>query len=361
MTSVARTIRPVVSRTLKRNFATVFAECPTPEEYDLLDTRKMNMFTAINDAMAIAMEKDETACVFGEDVGFGGVFRCADGLAEKFGEDRVFSTPLSEQGIAGMAIGMANVGHTAIAEIQFADYIFPAFDQLVNEAAKCRYRSGGTWDCGKLTIRTPCAAVGHGGVYHSQSPEAYFAHCPGLKLVIPRGARQAKGLLLSCIRTDDPCIFFEPKRLYRASVEEVPVEDYELPIGKAEVLREGTDITMIAWGAHLEHPLRCAEAAAEEGISIEVIDLQSIIPWDVDTLANSVCKTGRCIITHEAPVTGGFAAEISAKLQERCFLNLEAPIQRVCGYDTPFPLIFEKFYIPDWRKLLESTRYVMDF
>jgi len=346
---------------LKRKFTTVFQHVPTIEDYETMECRKMNMFSAINDAMATVLEADHTACVFGEDVGFGGVFRCADGLADRFGEDRVFSTPLSEQGIAGMAIGMANVGHTAIAEIQFADYIYPAFDQLVNEAAKNRYRSGGTWNCGKMTIRTPCGAVGHGGVYHSQSPEAFFAHCPGLKLVVPRGARAAKGLLLSCIRTEDPTIFFEPKRLYRASVEEVPVEDFEIPLGKAEIIREGNDITMISWGAHLEHAMKCAEEAAADGISIEIIDLQSIIPWDLETCAKSVCKTGRCIISHEAPVTGGFASEISSKLQEQCFLNLEAPIQRVCGYDTPFPLIFEKFYIPDYRKLYEASKYVMSF
>jgi len=347
--------------TNKRNFTTVFTEIPTQADYDKMPSEKTNMFSAIVDALTIQLKKDDTAVVFGEDVGFGGVFRCTDGMQEKFGKDRVFSTPLSEQGIAGFAIGLANVGHTAIGEIQFADYIFPAFDQLVNEAAKCRYRSGGMWDCGSMTIRTPCNAVGHGGVYHSQSPEAYFAHCPGLKLVIPRGAKQAKGLLLASIREPDPVIFFEPKRLYRASVEEVPVEDYQLPIGKAEVIRQGSDITIVAWGAHLEHVTKCADAAQELGISVEIIDLQSIIPWDVETVAESVRKTGKLIITHEAPVTGGFAAEISSKIQERCFLNLEAPISRVCGYDTPFPLIFEKFYIPDWRKQLECVKKLVNY
>jgi len=339
----------------------VFDNVPTEEEYQQLECKRMNMFGAINDAMCIAMETDDTTCVFGEDVGFGGVFRCTDQLAEKFGSDRAFSTPLCEQGIIGFGIGMANCGHTAIAEIQFADYIFPAFDQLVNECAKNRFRSGGEWDCGKLTVRTPCQAVGHGAIYHSQSVESYFAHCPGIKLVMPRSARTAKGLLLSCIREDDPCIFFEPKRLYRASVEETPVDDYMIPLGKAEVLKEGTDITLVAWGAHLEHAMKCVDAAAELGISVELIDLQSIIPWDLETVANSVCKTGKLIITHEAPVTGGFAAEMAAKIQETCFLSLEAPIQRVCGYDTPFSLIFERFYIPDWRKLVETCKTVVNY
>lgn len=339
----------------------VFDEIPTEHDYNQMECRKTNMFTAINHALCHVFDDDETACTFGEDVGFGGVFRCTDGMSEKYGADRVFSTPLSEQGIVGFGIGMANVGHTAIAEIQFADYIFPAFDQIVNEAAKCRYRSGGMWDCGKLTIRTPCAAVGHGSLYHSQSPEAYFSHCPGLKLVCPRGARQAKGLLLSTIRDDNPNIFFEPKRFYRASVEEVPIGDYMIPLGKAEIMIEGSDVTMIGWGAHLEHVTKCQEEALKLGISVEVIDLQTLMPWDVETVCESVRKTGRCIITHEAPVTSGLGAEISARIQEECFLNLEAPIQRVCGYDTHFPLIFEKFLIPDWRKLLEETKKIVRY
>jgi 2-oxoisovalerate dehydrogenase E1 component beta subunit len=200
---------------------------------------KMNMFQAVNNALDLALRSDDTALVFGEDVAFGGVFRCTMGLQSKYGTGRVFNTPLCEQGIVGFGIGAANMGSTAIAEIQFADYIFPAFDQLVNEAAKMRYRSGGEFDCGKLTVRAPCGAVGHGGLYHSQSPEAYFAHTPGLKIVVPRGPIKAKGLLLACIRDPDPCIIFEPKTLYRAAVEEVPVDDFVLPIGKADVLLQG--------------------------------------------------------------------------------------------------------------------------
>jgi len=349
-------------KSTKRAFSkVVFDEVPTEFDYNQMECKKTNMFTAIQDALIHVLEDDENACIFGEDVGFGGVFRCTDGMSERFGHDRVFSTPLCEQGIVGFGIGLANVGHTAIAEIQFADYIFPAFDQIVNEAAKCRYRSGGMWDCGKLTIRAPSGAVGHGSLYHSQSPEAFFAHCPGIKIVIPRGARQAKGLLLSTIRDDNPNIFFEPKRFYRASVEEVPVDDYMIPLGKAEVMHEGSDLTMLAWGAHLEHVVKCKQEAEKLGISIEVIDLQTIIPWDYETVCESVRKTGRLIITHEAPVTSGMGAEISARVLEECFLHLEAPIQRVCGYDTHFPLIFEKFYIPDWRKLLEESKKIVQY
>ena len=197
------------------------------------------------------MEQDKSAIIFGEDVKFGGVFRCTMGLNEKYGTNRVFNTPLSEQGIVGFGIGAATSGATSIAEIQFADYIFPAFDQIVNEAAKYRYRSGNQFDVGKLTIRSPYGAVGHGALYHSQSPEAYFAHTPGLVVVMPRSPVQAKGLLLSCIRSNDPCIFFEPKALYRVAEEDVPVEDYQIPLGKAEVIQEGTELTLIAYGLQL--------------------------------------------------------------------------------------------------------------
>mgnify|MGYP006105805311 CR=1 FL=1 len=210
---------------------------------------RMNLFTALNDAMRTALAKDETTIIFGEDVGFGGVFRCTVDLREEFGGHRVFNAPLSEQGIAGFGIGYATMGRTAIAEIQFADYIFPAFDQIVNEAAKYRYRSGDIFDCGGLTIRAPYGAVGHGGHYHSQSPEGYFAHTPGLKVVMCRDPIQAKGLLLASIRDPNPVIFLEPKALYRASVADVPVDDYVLPLEKAEIVQAGTDVTVIGWGA----------------------------------------------------------------------------------------------------------------
>ncbi|CAN0109682.1 unnamed protein product [Ectocarpus fasciculatus] len=322
---------------------------------------RMNLFTAVNAGLRTAMETDDTTIVFGEDVAFGGVFRCTGGLKEQFGPDRVFDSTLCEQGIAGFAIGYASMGKTAIAEIQFADYIFPAFDQIVNEAAKFRYRSGDQFNCGGLTIRAPCGAVGHGGHYHSQSPESYFAHTPGLKVVMPRNAAEAKGLLLASVREPDPVIFFEPKILYRTSVEDVPDGDYEVPLGVADVMREGTDVTLVGWGAQLRVMSEACDDAEKEGISCELIDLRTILPWDFDTVSRSVKKTGRLVVSHEAPRTGGFAAEVAADMQERCFLHLEAPVQRVCGYDTPFPLVFEKFYLPGRFKVLDAIRDAVNY
>ncbi|XP_050500646.1 2-oxoisovalerate dehydrogenase subunit beta, mitochondrial [Diabrotica virgifera virgifera] len=326
------------------------------------ETTKMNMFQAINNALDTALKTDDSALIFGEDIGFGGVFRCTMGLRDKYGKDRVFNTPLCEQGIAGFAIGAAVMGSTTIAEIQFADYIFPAFDQLVNEAAKYRYRSGGTFDCGKLTVRAPCGAVGHGALYHSQSPEAYFAHTPGLKVVIPRGPIKAKGLLLSCIRDPDPCLVFEPKILYRQAVEEVPVDDYQLPIGKADILVEGNDVTLIGWGTQVHVLKEVAQLAKEKlKVSCEVIDLVSILPWDTETVFKSVKKTKRVLIAHEAPLTAGFGGEIAATIQEECFLHLEAPIQRVTGFDTPFPHVFEPFYLPDKWRCFAAVQKLVNF
>ncbi|XP_065357340.1 2-oxoisovalerate dehydrogenase subunit beta, mitochondrial [Calliphora vicina] len=324
--------------------------------------QKMNMFQAINNAMDIALEQDQSALLFGEDVGFGGVFRCSINLRDKYGKDRVFNTPLCEQGIAGFAIGVANVGATAIAEIQFADYIFPAFDQIVNEAAKYRYRSGGIFDCGSLTFRVPCGAVGHGALYHSQSPEAYFAHTPGLKVVVPRGPIKAKGLLLACIKDPNPCIVFEPKTLYRAAVEDVPVDNYTSEIGKADILRKGKDVTLIGWGTQVHVLLEVAEMAKKElKVDCEVIDLVSILPWDRDAVAKSVKKTGRVIVSHEAPLTQGFGSEIAAYIQEKCFLHLEAPVKRVTGWDTPFPHVFEPFYLPNKFRCLTAIKELINY
>jgi 2-oxoisovalerate dehydrogenase E1 component beta subunit len=321
----------------------------------------MNMFQAINNAMDTILEADDRSLLFGEDVAFGGVFRCSGGLRDKYGADRVFNTPLSEQGILGIAIGMASVGYTPIAEIQFADYVFPAFDQIVNEAAKYRYRTSSTWHCGGLTIRMPCGAVGHGGLYHSQMPEAFFSHCPGLNLVIPRGPTQAKGLLISSIRSPDPTLFFEPKVLYRQAVEDVPVGDFALPLGKADIMQEGTDVTLIGWGKQMERLEEAAKLAAADGISCEIIDLQTLIPWDEETVVASVEKTGRCIIAHEAPKTSGFGAELAATIQERCFLHLEAPVARVCGWDTPFPLVWEEFYLPSPLRVYDAVKTTMSY
>jgi 2-oxoisovalerate dehydrogenase E1 component beta subunit len=324
----------------------------------------MNLFTAVNNALQIALAEDDTAVVFGEDVAFNGVFRCTTDLKAQFGPDRVFNTPLTEQGIVAFGIGLASNGHTAIAEIQFADYIFPAFDQIVNEAAKYRYRSGGQFHCGGLTIRSPCSAVGHGALYHSQSVESFFAHVPGIKVIVPRSPLQTKGLLLSAIRDPNPCVFFEPKTLYRAAVEHVPVGDYEIPLGKAEILQPGTDVTVIGWGSQiyvLENAIQLAQQFVPGGVSCELIDLRSILPWDIETITKSVLKTGRLVIAHEASLTGGFAAEIAATVQKECFLSLEAPVERVCGWDTPFPLAFEKFYVPDMVRCADAIKRVMNY
>ena len=326
------------------------------------ERKELNLFMSINNAMDIAMESDRTATLFGEDVKFGGVFRCSLGLNEKYGTDRVFNTPLCEQGIAGFAIGLASVGHTAIAELQFADYSFPAFDQIVNEAAKWRYRSGSSTTCGALTIRTPYGAVGHGGHYHSQSPEGYYSHTPGLKVVVPRDCIQAKGLLLASIRDPNPVIFFEPKALYRNAIDQVPVMDYELDLHRAELVQWGADITIIAWGTQIRVAQQAADLAKEKhGISCEIIDLQTIYPYDEATLIKSVNKTGRCIVTHEAPISYGPGGEIASKLQDQCFLSLEAPIKRVCGFDTPFPLSHEPVYLPTMIRVYDAILTTMEY
>ncbi len=325
-------------------------------------SKKMNMLQAINDALDIAMDANPQVVLFGEDVGvFGGVFRATSHLQDKYGRDRCFNTPLTEQGIIGFANGLAAQGSTPVAEIQFADYIFPAFDQIVNEAAKFRYRSGDLFNVGGLTIRTPYGGGIAGGLYHSQSPEAYFAHTPGLKVVIPRNPHQAKGLLLASIRDPNPVLFMEPKRLYRASVGEVPEGDYELPLGVAEVISEGRDITLLGWGAQMEVIEKAAVMAERDGIDCEVIDLRSILPWDIETICKSVLKTGRLVVSHEAPLTGGFASEIAATVQERCFLYLEAPIRRITGLDTPFPLVLEKEHLPDELKIYEAIKQSLSY
>ncbi|KAK4147508.1 2-oxoisovalerate dehydrogenase e1 beta subunit [Dichotomopilus funicola] len=314
-------------------------------------TKRMNLFQAVNDALSIALAEDESVMIFGEDVAFGGVFRCTGKLAETYGGDRVFNTPLSEQGIMGFAIGAAAEGMRPVAEIQFADYVYPAFDQLVNEAAKFRYRDGA---CGRsvggLTVRMPCGGVGHGALYHSQSPESLFTHIPGLRVIMPRSPLQAKGLLLSAIRSNDPCIFMEPKILYRAAVEQVPTGAYTLPLSKAEILKEGSDVTIISYG----QPLYKCEAALKQaekdlGVSIELIDLRTIYPWDKETVFQSVRKTGRCLVVHEAMVNAGVGAEVAAAVQEdpETFVRLEAPVARVAGFSIHTPLLYEALNVPD--------------
>lgn len=317
-----------------------------------------NMIQALNEALHLAFAKYPNVLTFGEDVGyFGGVFRVTAGLQEKFGKERVFDTPLCEQGIVGFAVGVAQKGLKPIAEIQFADYIFPAYDQIVNEVAKMRYRTGNQYQAA-MVIRTPYGGGIKGGHYHSQSPEAQFLHTPGLKVVIPSGPYDAKGLLLTAIETDDPVLFLEPKRIYRSVKEEVPSQWYTIPLGKASVVKEGQDVTLIGYGAqHHQNML----AAKKLGESVEVIDLRSLSPLDIDTIVQSVQKTGRLVIAHEAPKTCGFGAELAALVAEHCFVYLEAPIKRVCGLDTPFPHTLEKEYLPDHEKVLRALKETLNY
>lgn len=314
-------------------------------------TRKMNLFQAINDALATALGEDDNVVIFGEDVAFGGVFRCTMKLAETYGADRVFNTPLTEQGIVGFGIGLAAQGMRPVAEIQFADYVYPAFDQMVNEGAKMRYREGGGGaHAGGLTVRMPCGGVGHGGLYHSQSPESLFTHVPGFRVVVPRSPVQAKGLLLAAIRSNDPCLFLEPKLLYRAAVEQVPEEAYELPLSKAEVVKEGADVTVISYGQPMYNCLAAVQRAEEDlGISAELLDLRTVYPWDKAAVLASARKTGRVLVVHEAMVNAGVGAEVAAAIQEDpdTFVRLEAPVARVAGWSVHNPLIFERFTLPD--------------
>lgn len=322
----------------------------------------MNMIQALNSALHIEFARDDKTVCFGEDAGsFGGVFRVTTGLQEKFGEGRCFDTPLAEQGIIGFGIGIAQKGLKPICEIQFADYIFPAYDQIVNELAKMRYRTANQYSAA-LVIRTPYGGGIHGGHYHSQSPEAQFLHTPGLVVVVPSGPYSAKGLLLSAIRGQDPVLFLEPKRIYRSLKEEVPEGDYTLPLGVATISRFGKDFTLIGWGAQHQQNMAAAEfLAAEYNIDAEVIDLNSLNPLDIDTLTSSVYKTGRCLVAHEAPKTQGFGAELAAQITESCFLHLQAPVQRCCGLDTPFPHTLEEIYLPDAKRVVAAALDLLDY
>ena len=307
---------------------------------------QMNMVQAINDALRFEMQRDDRVVVMGEDVAkVGGVFRVTAGLFDEFGGERVIDTPLSEGGIIGTAVGMAMYGLRPVPEIQFADFIFPAYDQIVSEVAKIRYRSGGEYSC-PLVIRTPVGGGIRGGHYHSQSPESQFIHVAGLKVVCPATPADAKGLLLSAIRDPDPVMFFEPKRIYRAAKGDVSEGDYLVPIGKARVVSEGSDVTVVSYGAMLYEALDAAAKVAEQGIDCEVIDLRSLWPLDVDTIIESVKKTGRVVVVHEAPKACGLGGEIVALVNERAFLSLEAPPRRVTGFDTPFPYTLEMEYLP---------------
>jgi 2-oxoisovalerate dehydrogenase E1 component beta subunit len=321
----------------------------------------MNIIEAVRDALRTQMRLDQRVVVLGEDVGkFGGVFRATSGLSDEFGSDRVIDTPLAEAGIIGTAIGMALYGLRPVPEIQFGDFIFPAFDQIVNELAKFRYRSGGQYPC-PVVIRTPVGGGIRGGHYHSQSPEALFIHTPGLKVVAPSNPYDAKGLLLACMRQNDPVLFMEPKRIYRASRGEVPEGDYTLELGKANVIREGNHVTVISYSGMVSIAEEAAKKAEASGISVEVIDLRTLLPFDIDTILASVTKTGRCVVIHEAPRTCGFGAELIASIQERAMEHLEAPILRVAGLDTPFPYTLEHEYMPNADRLLGTIRQVLEW
>ena len=321
----------------------------------------LNLVQAINLALQQEMQKDDRVIILGEDVGpNGGVFRVTEGLHAQFGDDRVIDTPLAESGIIGTAIGMAMNGLRPVPEIQFEGFLGPAYDQIVNHAARSRSRSRGAITV-PLTIRVPVGGGIHAPELHSDSPEAIYAHSPGIKVVMPTTPYDAKGLLISAIRDPDPVIFFEPKRVYRSFREEVPEDEYTIPIGEAKVVSEGDDLTVVTWGASL---FQCIEALdnAPDDVSIELIDLRTIDPFDMDTIAESVEKTGRCVVVHEAAMTCGLGAEISSRVQERCFLNLEAPVQRVTGFDTLMPYYkLENEYLVNAKRVGMAIRETLAY
>jgi 2-oxoisovalerate dehydrogenase E1 component beta subunit len=333
----------------------------------------MNMAQALNSAMDVMLQRDPDVLVFGEDVGFfGGVFRVTEGLQQRYGDARVFDAPIAEGGLMGVAIGMGAYGLRPVVECQFADYIYPGFDQLVSAAARLRYRSAGEFHA-PITVRAPYGGGIFGGQTHSQSPEGLFTHVCGIKTVIPSSPYDAKGLLIAAIEDDDPVLFFEPKRLYTGPFDghhdrpltpwaghpasDVPIEHYRVPLGKAAIVRDGADLTILAYGAMVHVALT---AANETGIDGEIIDLRTLLPVDIDAIETSVKKTGRCLVVHEATRTGGYGAELSALVQERCFHHLEAPIIRVTGWDTPYPHTFEWDYFPGPQRVAAGIRQAME-
>jgi 2-oxoisovalerate dehydrogenase E1 component beta subunit len=333
----------------------------------------MNMIQALNSAHHVMMERNPETVVLGEDIGyFGGVFRVTEGLQKTFGKQRAFDSPISENGIVAIAVGMAAYGLRPVAEIQFADYIYPGFDQIVSECAKMRYRSAGEWHL-PMVIRTPYGGGIFGGQTHSQSPEALFTHIAGIKTVIPSNPYDAKGLLIAAIEDNDPVVFFEPKRIYNGPFDgfyerpvtpwakhpaaEVPDGHYTVPLGKAAVVLEGEAITILAYGTMVHVALA---TAAAEGVDAEVIDLRTLVPVDIETIEASVKKTGRCLVVHEATRTSGFGAELAALVQERCFYHLEAPVIRVTGWDTPYPHSMEWAYFPGPVRLGLALRKALE-
>ena len=323
--------------------------------------RTINLIQGVTEALAEELARDERVVLFGEDVGArGGVFMATAGLQERFGKHRVFDTPLSEASIVGAAVGMAVRGLRPVAEIQFADYMGPGFDQIISQAAKMRYRSGGQFTA-PLVIRTPSGGGVKGGHHHSQSPEAYYAHTPGLKVVMPSTPYDAKGLLKAAIRGDDPVIFFEPKRLYRAARGEVPGHDFTVKIGEAAVRREGRDLSLIGYGGVMPDLEKAADALAAEGVSVEVIDLRSLVPWDRDRVLASVEKTGRAVLVSEAPRTANFMGEVAYVIQEQAFDSLLSPVVQVAGFDTPYPYVQDKVYLPGPNRIAAACVRALNY
>ncbi len=321
----------------------------------------MTLIQAINEALDEEMNRDERVMLLGEDVGKrGGVFLATEGLQQKYGPERVVDTPLAEAAIIGAAVGLAAHGMRPVAEIQFADYVFPGIDQLFSQAAKLRYRSGGQFSA-PMVVRMPTGGGVKGGHHHSQSPEAHFAHTAGLKVIVVSTPYDAKGLLKAAIRNDDPVVFMEPKRLYRAVKEEVPGDDYLLPIGKAAIRRTGRDITLVSYGGPMVETLKAAEEMAAAGLEPEVIDLRTVMPWDKQTVLESVAKTGRLLMISEAPRTASMASEVTATVSEELFDQLLAPPLRVTGFDTPYPLAQDKLYMPTVTRILNAAKRLLDY
>ena len=321
----------------------------------------MTLIEALNDAMRHEMRNDDRVVVFGEDVGKkGGVFGTTANIQEEFGNERCFDTPLSECGIIGTAVGMAVYGVRPVAEIQFLDFIYPAFDQIVSEAAKMRYRSGGEYTC-PMVIRSPYGGGIRGGHYHSQSSEAYFCHTPGLKVVIPSTPYDAKGLLIASIKDPDPVLFLEPKALYRSVKGEVPEGNYDVSLSTLRTVREGRNVTVFCYGAMVPVCMQAAEQAAEQGIETLVVDLRTLLPLDEEGVLEAARQTGRVVVVHEAPRFCGYGGEISALIAEHAIEYMEAPVKRVTGFDTPFPNTLEHHYLPDQRRVLDAIEYVHNF
>jgi len=323
---------------------------------------RLTIVEAVRNALDVELERDETVIVLGEDVGIdGGVFRATDGLFKKYGDHRIIDTPLAESAIVGTSIGMAVNGLKPVAEIQFDGFTYPALDQIFSHAARIRNRTRGRYTC-PLVVRFPYGGGIRALEHHNESPETYYVHTPGLKVVIPSNPYDTKGLLIAAIRDPNPVIFMEPKRVYRAIRGNVPEEAYTVEIGKAKIAREGTDVTLIAWGAMMRETLKAADAAAAQGVKAEVVDIRTLSPCDWDTILASAQKTGRAIIVHEAPRTLGFGAEIAARIQEKLLLYLKAPVIRVTGYDTPFPYFkLENEYLPSPEKIGKAIEQVMKF